>query len=187
MSKAFVKEGDGGDEGDDDGADEGPKIPAGTKNYITPAGLSRMQDELRNLKTKERPHYTEIVSWAAGNGDRSENADYQYGKRKLREIDKRIRFLAKRLDNIEVVDPLKAACDQVRFGATVTIRDEDDSLKTYTIVGIDEMDMEKGRISWISPIANAMFKAHEGDYVTFKTPKGVREVEVVKIEYLPID
>lgn len=186
MSKAFVKEGSG-DEADDDGEESAPAIPHGTKNYITPAGLRRMQDELRNLKTKERPHYTEIVSWAAGNGDRSENADYQYGKRKLREIDKRIRFLAKRLDNIEVVDPVKAACDQVRFGATVTIRDEDGSLKTYTIVGIDEMDMEKGRISWISPIANAMFKAHEGDYITFRTPKGVREVEVVKIEYLPID
>ena len=186
MSKAFVKEGEGSDDGDD-GADNGPALPAGTKNYMTPAGLKRMQEELRNLKTKERPHYTEIVTWAAGNGDRSENADYHYGKRKLREIDKRIRYLAKRLDNIEVVDPVKAACDQVRFGATVTIRDEDDSLKTYTIVGIDEMNMEKGHISWISPIANALFKARVGDYVTFRTPKGVREVEVVTIEYLPID
>jgi transcription elongation factor GreB len=185
MSKAFTKESDRED--DDDGEETGPALPPGTKNYITPSGLKKLQDELRHLKTKERPHYVEIVSWAASLGDRSENADYLYGKRKLREIDRRIRFLGKRLDNIEVVDPTKVKADSVRFGATVTIRDEDGSDKTYTIVGIDETDIDRGRISWISPLANALFKAQIGDYVTFKTPKGVREVEVVDIQYVAIE
>ena len=184
MSKAFVKESE--NEEEQDGEESGPAIPAGVKNYITPAGLKRMQEELYRLKFKERPEVTQVVQWAAGNGDRSENGDYIYGKKRLREIDRRIRFLGKRLDNIEVVDPLKSACDHVRFGATVTILDDDGVEKRYSIVGIDETDIEKGRISWISPIANALFKAKEGDYVTFNSPKGLRELEIVKIEYLDL-
>jgi transcription elongation factor GreB len=180
MSKAFTKEGDGSD---DDVESEGPVVPVGVKNYITPAGARKLQEELKHLVFKERPEVTQVVSWAAGNGDRSENGDYIYGKKRLREIDRRIRFLNKRLESVEVVDPLKVKCDQVRFGATVTIRDEDDNEKTYSIVGIDETDLSRGRISWISPLANALLKAHEGDYVTFRSPKGVQNIEVVRIEY----
>lgn len=185
MSKAFVKESD--QDEDDKDEETGPVIPHGQKNYITPAGAKRLQEELYRLKHQERPEVCAVVSWAAGNGDRSENGDYIYGKKRLREIDRRIRFLGKRLDSVEIVDPLKAACDSVRFGATVTFKDEDGVEKRYAIVGIDETDVEKGRISWISPIANALFKAHVGDYVTFRSPKGVRELEVIAIEYLPLD
>lgn len=186
MSKAFVKEPDGTLDDDDD-TEVGPVVPRGLKNYITPAGAKRIQEELYSLKFKERPEVCKIVEWAAGNGDRSENGDYLYGKKKLREIDKRIRFLSKRLDNVEIVDPVKAGCDHVRFGATVTILDEDGVTKKYAIVGIDETNVELGRISWISPLASALFKAKEEDFVTFKSPKGVRELEIVKIEYLPLD
>jgi len=186
MSKAFTKE-DPDVELDDEDEDETSPAPHGTKNYITPAGFKRLQDELYELKHVERPKVTEVVAWAAGNGDRSENADYQYGKRRLREIDRRIRFLTKRIDAAEIVEYTKNSSDQVFFGATVTIRDEDDSLKTYSIVGIDESDLEKGKISWISPLANALFKARVGDWVTFKTPKGTREVEIVEVSYKPIE
>ncbi|MFN8391737.1 MAG: transcription elongation factor GreB [Bdellovibrionota bacterium] len=181
MSKAFTKEPDG-DLEDDDQEEEGTG-PAGVKNYVTPEGLKMLQGELARLKYDERPKVTEVVAWAASNGDRSENADYHYGKRKLREIDRRIRYLTKRLDSAEVVEYTKNTSDQVFFGASVTIRDEDDSLKTYAIVGFDEMDLDSGRISWVSPLANALFKARVGDYVTFKTPKGVREIEIVEISY----
>jgi len=184
MSKAFTKESDG--DNDDDESPEIPALPAGTKNYITPNGAKRIQEELRYLKTELRPHITNMVSWAAENGDRSENADYQYNKKKLREIDKRIRFLAKRLDNVDIVDPLihkKNKSKQIFFSATVTIQDEDGEEKKYAIVGVDEINTEKGHISWISPLASALLKAEVGDIVTFKSPKGIREIEVLKIEY----
>lgn len=185
MSKAFTKEPDNLDELDDD-EPERPQPATGGKNYITPQGFKRLQDELNNLLHKERPAVTEVVAWAASNGDRSENADYKYGKQKLREIDRRIRFLTKRIDSAEIVDPTKNKSEQVFFGATVTIRDEDDSLKTYSIVGVDEIDIDKGRISWVSPIASALLKATVGDWVTFRTPKGVREVEVVEVKYVEL-
>ena len=182
MSKAFVKESDG----DDDEVGNEPEIPQGVKNYITPHGARKLQEELRHLKYDLRPEITKMVTWAAENGDRSENADYQYNKKKLRDIDKRMRFLGKRLDSVEVIDPLlhkEKGSDQIFFGATVVIRDEDRSEKTYSIVGLDEIDMEKGRISWISPLASALLKARVGDYVSFKSPKGLREIEVVEIRY----
>ena len=182
MSKAFTRE----DDRDDDDI-EAPVIPAGAKNYITPAGAKRLQDELHHLKTKLRPEITATVTWAASNGDRSENADYQYGKRKLREIDRRMRFLVKRLESIEIVDPCKTKAEHVMFGATVTIRDEEDRTRTYSIVGIDEIDLERGRISWVSPIALALMKAKPGDVVTFRAPRGVQEIEVLEVKYSAID
>lgn len=182
MSKAF-KSGDGEAADRDDDARDIPAVPGG-KNYMTPGGARRMQQELYELQTKIRPEITQTVAWAAGNGDRSENGDYLYGKKRLREIDKRIRFLAKRLDALEIVDPLKVSNkSQVFFGATVTIRTEDDVQKTYTIVGVDETDLSKGRISWISPLASALLKAKVGDLVQFTSPKGLQEVEVEVIEY----
>lgn len=184
MSKAFTKENDD-IEDLDDVEEAAPPTPSG-KNYMTPAGAKRLQDELRELRYKTRPEVTQTVAWAAGNGDRSENGDYIYGKKRLREIDKRIRFLSKRLDAVEVVDPLKVNSDQVLFGATVTIRDEDDREKTYSIVGIDETDISKGRISWISPLASALFKARVGDVVTFRSPKGPQEIEIVTIRYIEL-
>lgn len=182
MSKAFTKESDSDSEeiGEQD-ARQG--IPPGSKNYITPAGARRLQDELAKLKHKERPTVVNTVAWAAGNGDRSENGDYIYGKKRLREIDRRIRFLSKRLEFAEVVDPLKSQCDHVRFGATVTILDEDDKKRTYSIVGVDEVDVAKGRISWASPLARALLKARVGDVVTFESPKGSQDIEVLAIEY----
>ncbi len=180
MSKAFVKETD--KEDDDD--QQGPIIPRGVKNYITPAGLAKLRAELHQLKNVERPEVCAVVSWAAENGDRSENADYQYGKRRLRQIDSRVRFLLKRLDTVEVVDPIAIPDkSKVFFGATVVIRDEDDQEKTYTIVGIDESDAGLGKISWISPLASALFKAQVGDFVTFRSPKGPRELEILNIRY----
>lgn len=183
MSKAFTKEPEGEEEEDREEA----ALPAGKKNYMTPGGAKRLQEELYNLKYKERPEVCKVVSWAAENGDRSENGDYIYGKKKLREIDRRLRFLAKRLDTVEVVDPLSIPHkDQVLFGATVTIRDEEGQEKTYSIVGIDETDLSKGRISWISPLATALLKAEEGDVVTFRSPKGLRELEILKIQYVEL-
>ncbi len=181
MSKAFTKE---TDSDDDDGLDEAPSLPAGTKNYITQAGFQRLQDELRDLVKVERPKVVETVSWAAGNGDRSENGDYIYGKKRLREIDRRIRFLTKRLEIAEVVDPAQQKNrDQVFFGATVTYANEDGGEKTVTIVGIDEADLEHGKVSWISPIARALHKAREGDVVDLRTPHGIEHVEVLAIGY----
>lgn len=186
MSKAF-KNGDGDNAERDDDVRDVPAVPGG-KNYMTPAGARRMQQELYELQTKTRPEVTQTVAWAAGNGDRSENGDYIYGKKRLREIDKRIRFLAKRLDALEVIDPL-AVPDKSRifFGATVTIRTEDDRQKTYSIVGVDETDISRGRISWISPLASALLKARLGDVVQFNSPKGLQEVEVEGIEYHALD
>ncbi len=181
MSKAFVKE------TDDDAAelpDEAPAIPAGVKNYMTPEGHRRMQEELRRLLREERPKVVEVVSWAAGNGDRSENGDYIYGKQRLREIDRRVRFLTKRLESAEVVDPARQTRrDQVFFGAAVTYAGKDDAEKTVTIVGIDEADLDRGRVSWISPIARALLKAHAGDVVELRTPAGSEQLEVIEIRY----
>ena len=185
MSKAFTKENDSPEDDDPDiEGEEGPSIPKGSKNYITPIGFKKLKDEFSKLMNEERPELTKTIAWAAGNGDRSENADYIYGKRRLREIDRRIRFFTKRIENAEVIDPGQINLDEVRFGATVTIQDtEDGTEKTYTIVGIDEIDMSKNRISWTSPLAVALLKSQEGDVINFKSPKGMRELEVIQIIY----
>jgi transcription elongation factor GreB len=180
VSKAFVKE----TEDDPEPTVEAPALPAGVKNYMTPGGHRRMQEELRRLMREERPKVVEVVAWAAGNGDRSENGDYIYGKKRLREIDSRIRFLSKRLESAEVVDPgQQKNRDQVFFGATVTYADRRGSEKTITIVGIDEADLDQGQVSWISPIARALLKAHEGDVVELRTPSGIEPIEIVEIRY----
>ena len=181
MSKAFTKETDGEET---ELPDEGPALPAGVKNYITPEGHRRMQDELRRLVREERPKTVEIVAWAAGNGDRSENGDYIFGKQRLREIDRRIRFLSKRLERAEIVDPQQQTRrDQVFFGASVTYANRDGAEHTVRIVGIDEIDLDQGQVSWISPIARALLKAHEGDVVELRTPTGIEPIEVVEIRY----
>ena len=185
MSKAFSKE---TDQDDDDLDAEAPPLPTGLKNYITPAGFKRLKDEALNLLDKERPELVKVIQWAASNGDRSENADYIYGKRRLREIDRRIRFLTKRMDAAMVVDPAaREESDQVFFGATVTLMAENGEEKLYSIVGIDEADVSRGRISWISPLAKALIKAREGDTVTVRTPGGDESLEIVRIEYKAID
>lgn len=185
MNRAFVRETDAGDEDD---LEPAQRLPAGTKNYISPAGHARLREELEHLVKRERPHIVEVVSWAASNGDRSENGDYIYGKRRLREIDRRIRFLTKRIENAEVVDPLRQGDnDQVFFGATVTVCNAEGEENTYTIVGIDEMDVARGRISWISPLARALIKAREGDTVRFQSPLGWREIDIVEVRYVSID
>ena len=181
MSKAFTKE---TDNDDDDLEVTSNPIPAGAKNYMTPGGWQHMRDEVAWLVKTERPQVTNVVSWAAKNGDRSENADYQYGKRRLREIDRRIRHLTKRLEDAEVVDPgTREATDQVFFGATVTYATSKGDEVTVRIVGIDETDMHTGRISWISPVARALIKAREGDTVTLQTPGGVEELEIIEVKY----
>lgn len=154
-----------------------------TKNYITPGGFRALQAELKQLRTKERPKLTETIAWAAGNGDRSENGDYIYGKKRLREIDKRIRFLLKRIENAEVIDPAQQKGTEVRFGATVTILDEDGNEKTYSIVGTDEMNIEKGKISYVSPLASALLRRKEGDVITFRSPRGEQEIEILEVVY----
>ena len=180
MSKAFTRETDS----DDDEEVGLPPLPAGGKNYITPQGYAVLRAELFDLMDNERPRMVEIVHWAASNGDRSENGDYHYGKKRLREIDRRIRFLTKRLEIAEVTDPsVHHGLEQVFFGATVTYVDEDDVKRTVTIRGIDEADSLKGEVSWISPIARALLKARVGDAVKLVTPVGVQEVEVVKVNY----
>lgn len=170
---------------DDDEEDEGPPgLPPGTPFYMTPAGHAAMQAELHALWHVERPKVVEVVSWAAGLGDRSENADYQYGKRRLREIDRRVRFLRKRLERTEVVDPAKQTRrNQVFFGATVTYVREDDSEITVTIVGMEEADAQKHRISWVSPVARTLLGKRVGDLVKLRTPGGVEEIEVLSICY----
>ena len=186
MNKAFVRETEVDDE--EEQLDASLKLAQGTRNYITPGGYARIKEELDHLLRTERPHVVEVVHWAASNGDRSENGDYLYGKKRLREIDRRIRFLTKRLDLAEVVDPARQANpDQVFFGATVTICDEEGSEQTYQIVGVDETDFSRNRISWVSPLARALLKAREGDQVRFQSPAGWREIEVVGIEYKSID
>jgi transcription elongation factor GreB len=179
MSKAFVNE-----DIETEVEDDVPDLPDGITNYITPQGLQRLRDEFRHLQQDERPKIVETVSWAAGNGDRSENGDYIYGKRRLREIDRRMRFLLKRIESAEVVDP-KRQTDKTRvfFGATVTYSNSDGDEKTVRIVGIDEARSEFNEISWISPVARALLKAEVGDEVEVRTPKGVERIEVVKVSY----
>ena len=184
MNKAFVREAGGDDE---KSPEPSPKLPPGTRNYITPAGHSRLRDELEELVRRERPRVVEVVAWAASNGDRSENGDYIYGKRRLREIDRRIRFLTKRLEIAEVVDPLRqGGNDQVFFGARVTVADADGNENIFTIVGVDEADAACGRISWVSPLARALIKARAGDSVRFQSPLGVRELDIVDVAYQSI-
>ena len=182
MSKAFTKESDSVD--DDDDMPDLPALPAGTRNYMTPAGYQRLRAELMHLLDEERPKMVETVSWAAKNGDRSENGDYLYGKKRLREIDRRIRFLTKRLDVAEVADPsLHHGRDQIFFGATVTYANGQGHERTVTIKGIDEADSLAGEVSWISPIARALLKAREGDQVKLVTPAGVDTIEVLEVHY----
>lgn len=182
MSKAFTKESES--EVDDDEGPGLPPLPVGSKNYITPAGYARLRAELLDLIDNERPRLVEIVHWAASNGDRSENGDYLYGKKRLREIDRRIRFLTKRLEIAEIVDPsLHAGSEQVFFGATVTYAEADGSERCITIMGIDEADSARGQISWISPVARALLKARVGDEVQLPTPGGLRTLDVVAVRY----
>lgn len=188
MSKAFTKESD--NEDDIDPADAELQALPTKKNYITPKGFARMKDELHLLLNKTRPDLTQVIAWAASNGDRSENADYIYGKRKLREIDRRIRFLSKRLEAAEVIDPalvVPAKPVKIQFGATVTFQNEEGVKKTVSIMGIDETEPGKGKISWISPLAKALLNQEVGDAVTFRSPKGEEELEILKIEYKEID
>jgi transcription elongation factor GreB len=182
MNKAFVKESSGDDDEDMEGAL--PAIPPGSKNYITPQGHQRIKDELLHLIDVDRPEVVRIVHWAASNGDRSENGDYIYGKRRLREIDRRIRFLTKRLDLAEVVDPsVHHGSDQIFFGATVTYENQDGVETTITILGIDESDPLKGKISWVAPVARAITKAREGDTIMLQTPSGLEELEILEVSY----
>ena len=181
MNKAFVKESDGDE---DDDLPENHALPAGTRNYMTTTGYRVLHDELMNLMNVERPDVVSIVSWAASNGDRSENGDYLYGKKRLREIDRRIRFLTRRLERAEVVDPSQQPNrDQVFFGATVRYCDKAGEEFEVTIVGVDEAEPLAGRISWVSPVARALLKAHEGDTVTLRTPAGLDELDVLEIRY----
>jgi transcription elongation factor GreB len=180
MSKAFTKETDS----DEDDELELPGLPAGGKNYITPRGYARLRAELLQLMDDERPKVVEAVHWAARNGDRSENGDYIYGKKRLREIDRRIRFLTKRLEIAEISDPaLHHGSDQVFFGATVTYADPAGQERSVTILGIDEADSAQGQVSWISPVARALLKARKGDEVKLVTPLGVQEIEVLEVSY----
>jgi transcription elongation factor GreB len=181
MNKAFVKE---TEQDDDDDVPQAPPIPPGAKNYMTPAGYRRIKDELLELIDVDRPEVVKIVHWAASNGDRSENGDYIYGKRRLREIDRRIRFLTKRLDLAEVVDSSRQEnVDQVFFGATVDYAGDDGEEHTVTIVGVDEVDLDHGRVSWISPIARALLKAKIGDTVALHTPVGVQQIDILDVRY----
>lgn len=189
MSKAFTRETDAADDDDGD-AGAAPPLPAGTRNYLTPQGWGRLRAELFGLLDDERPKLVETVAWAAKNGDRSENGDYLYGKKRLREIDRRIRFLVRRLDAAEVVDPEARArdgVDQVFFGATVEYATKDGDRRTISIVGIDETDTARGYVSWISPVARALTRAREGDVVSLRTPAGVEELEVLEVSYVALE
>ena len=182
MSKAFTKESD-----DDEELEPPQQLALGQKNYITPAGYQRLRDELDQLWKTERPALVHTITWAASNGDRSENGDYIYGKKRLREIDRRMRFLSKRIDNAVVVDPAqRIGCDQVFFGATVTVCGQDGVERSYSIVGVDEADAGRGLVSWVSPLARALLKARADDVVRLHIPGGVEELEVLDIAYVPI-
>jgi transcription elongation factor GreB len=188
MSKAFTRENTA--EADDEDLESAPPLPAGARNYMTPGGFARLKAELEALVQKERPSLVATVAWAAGNGDRSENGDYIYGKKRLREIDRRIRFLIRRLDAAEVVDPAvpreDGAADQVFFGATVTVCNAQGEERIVSIVGVDEIDTARGYVSWVSPIARALIKARVGDTVTLRTPGGVEELDIVAVRYQPL-
>ena len=180
MSKAFTKETDHEEE-----PEEAPSLPAHLKNYMTPRGFAALQTELRQLQREERPKIVEIVSWAAGNGDRSENGDYIYGKKRLREIDRRLRYLLKRIESAEVVDPKQQqALEQVFFGATVTYQRENGAELPVTLVGVDEADLTQNKISWISPVAKALMKSRVGDSMDMRTPAGGETIEVLSIRYI---
>jgi len=183
MSKAFVRE--SGREDDDPRA--AAEAPAPPKNYITPAGFARLKAELRHLVELERPEVVRTVSWAASNGDRSENGDYIYGKKRLREIDRRVRYLIKRLENARVVDNADRDTDQVFFGATARVRSRSGGERRVTIVGADEVDPARGRVSWLSPVAAALLKARVGDVVRLRTPAGADELEILDVTYDAID
>ena len=189
MSKAFCQEEPQSAE-PEEAPDDVLPLPAGARNYMTPGGFARLKGELDQLVQRERPELVATVAWAASNGDRSENADYIYGKKRLREIDRRIRFLIRRLDLAEVVDPAAPreddSADQIFFGATVTVRGASGEERTVSIVGIDEIDTARGYISWISPMARALIKAREGDTVVLRTPGGMEELEVVAVRYAPL-
>lgn len=180
MSKAFTKEQDAAE--DEELPEPAAALPRGAKNYMTPAGHARLEAELRHLTSVERPRVVEIVSWAAGNGDRSENGDYLYGKKRLREIDRRVRFLIKRLENAEVVHSSGRDTDQVFFGAQVALRVKG-ATRVVTILGLDEVDPARGVVSWVSPIAKALIKAREGDTVTLRTPGGEQKLEILEVTY----
>jgi transcription elongation factor GreB len=186
MNKAFTRESEDEDE-DGDAPENASPLPLGSKNYMTPAGFARLKDELDHLLGRERPELVATIAWAAGNGDRSENGDYIYGKKRLREVDRRIRFLIKRLDAAEVVDPQsrrdEGEDDRVYFGATVTVRNAKDEDRTVSIVGVDEIDTARGYISWVSPMARALLRAREGDTVTLNTPGGVEDLEILLVRY----
>jgi transcription elongation factor GreB len=194
MSKAFTKESDALDDEDDRDVEDAtePEV-AGVKNYITPAGLQRLRDEHKFLLTRERPAVTQVVAWAASNGDRSENADYQYGKRRLRQIDRRIRFLGKRIDAAEVVDPEAPrqgrAGTRVFFGATVRYGNAAGTERVVSIVGLDEVDLDRHYISWVSPLAKALMKSEPGDTVVLHAPGGTEELEILDVRYerIPVD
>src|ERR1700712_3933162 len=184
MNKAFTRETDAAE--DDDGGDEiaAPPLPQGAKNYLTPQGFQRLRTELLALLDDERPKIVEIVSWAAKNGDRSENGDYLYGKKRLSEIERRLRLLTKRPDIAEVADPaVHFGHDQVFFGATVTYVNQRDEERTITIKGIDEVDNLQGEVSWVAPIARALLKARVGDEVQLMTPGGLEQIEVIAVKY----
>jgi len=181
VSKAFVR-----DAVEPEEPDTEPTLPSG-KNYISPAGYARLKEELKSLVEVERPKVVQVVSWAASNGDRSENGDYIYGKKRLREIDRRVRFLIKRLKGAEIVDSAGRDTDQVFFGATVTVASGSGGERSYTIVGIDEADPAQGRVSWVSPIARVLFKARSGDVVTLRSPGGTEALEILDVRYDPID
>lgn len=183
MSKAFTRESDGEDE-DDDGGGSSPPLPAGTRNYMTPQGFARLRAELLTLLDEERPKVVEAVHWAAKNGDRSENGDYLYGKKRLREIDRRVRFLTKRLEIAEVTDPsIHHGGEQVFFGATVTYVEDDGTERTITIKGVDEAESQLGEVSWVSPIARTLLRSRVGDVLKLETPAGAREIEVLSVDY----
>jgi transcription elongation factor GreB len=184
MSKAFTKENDEAEDLSLEDAQESSQISTpGGKNYITPQGIERLRSEWKKLMDVDRPEIVKVIQWAAGNGDRSENGDYIYGKRKLREIDRRIRFLTKRMENAEVIDPIQQNSDKVLFGATVTVLDEDGNERKYSIVGVDETDGKRGRISWISPMAKSLLQKKVGDTVTVLLPKGEQDFEIIKVSY----
>jgi len=185
MSKAFTKETD--EDLDEDLEPEEQQVPKGTKNYITPAGYARLEAELQHLLKVERPEVVKVVSWAAALGDRSENADYIYGKKRLREIDKRLRFLTKRLGFAQIVDPTQQPHDKIYFGATVVVADRDGQEHTYTIVGLDELDPARGRISWRSPLAVALLGKEEGETVNVRTPGGVQELDILEVRYEAVE
>lgn len=180
MSKAFVKETESEET-------PPPDAPTPPRNYITPAGYARLKSELKALVELERPEVVRTVAWAASNGDRSENGDYLYGKKRLREIDRRVRFLIKRLENAAVVDNARRDSEQVFFGACVRVRGKSGEEREVTIVGADETDTARGRVSWLAPVAKALLKARAGDVVRLDTPGGAEELEILDVQYLPID